>query len=157
MTATPHRVKPGALCARMLATADRNADPHLGAVLLAKAPTDDVPLAVWWLLAESLRHSVRVRRTIEYVEILEVAELCLEASRAGLYAEAALEEIDERPVESVTVEGLFRKCSSLPASSTVRATTCDLARLIVTSRAVTSERLRPAIIAHLDALRLAVQ
>jgi hypothetical protein len=157
MTATPHRVKPAHSSARMLAMTDRNANPHLAAVLLAKPPTDDVPLAVWWLLAESLRHSVRVRRATECVEILDVAELFLEACRAGLYAEAALEEIDEKPIDSVTVEDPARARPSLPASSTVRATTCDLARLIVTSRAVTSERLRRSIIAHLDALRLAVQ
>jgi hypothetical protein len=157
MTALPHHLRPAHSSAHLFARADRTSDPHLAAVLLAKPPADDVPLAVWWLLAESLRHSVRVRRATACVEILDVAELYIEARQAGLYAEAALEEIDEELIASVAVDDAARRRPSLRPSSTVRATTCDLACLIVTSRAVTSERLRGAILAHLDALRLAVQ
>jgi hypothetical protein len=139
-------------------TADRPEDAALAAVLLAKPVADDVPLAVWWFLAESLRHSVRVRRAIEGVESLGAATFRLEVSRALTHAEAALEEIDQRAVGSVPGDDADRphpvlRNPTLRNNATLRVTICALARLMVKSRTVTTIQLRATILAHLQALR----
>jgi hypothetical protein len=140
-----------------LSTADRANDPRLAAVLLAKPLSDDVSLAAWWLLAESLRYSVTVRRATEGVEIRREAELRLDASRAASYAEAALEELGQVPAEPLTVEDSRWVPRALPSNATLRLTTCAIARLIVSSRPVTTAQLRATILAHLDALAYARQ
>jgi hypothetical protein len=157
MTAMPHRVTPAHSSPYPALTPDRPTDPALAAVLLAKPVTDDVPLAVWWFLAESLRHSVSVRRAAEGVEHLGASKFRLQVSRARMYAEAALEEIDQLAVGSVTVDATRWRHPALPSNATLRVTICALACLMVRSRVVTTVQLRATILAHLHALRMATQ
>jgi hypothetical protein len=129
----------------------------LDAVLQGKPPSDEVPVAVWWLLAESLAHSVLVRRATEGVEILDPPSLHLEARRGRLAAEAALERLIDATMSSPAVKDRPIGHRRIPANPTVRTTIRELARLIVTPRCTPAELLRAAILSHLDALRLAAQ
>ncbi len=155
MTAMPHRVMPVHSPTYRAITPVRPTDPALAAVLLAKPLDDDVPLATWWFLAESLRHSVSVRRAAEGVERPSAARLRLQVIRAAMYAEAALEEIDQLAAGSGTVDETHRQHSAPADNATLRVTICALACLIVTSRTITAMQLRGTILAHLQALRLA--
>jgi hypothetical protein len=130
------------------------ADPPLSAVLQGKPPNDDVPLAAWWLIAESLRHSVPVRRAAEGVETLATAELCLEKFQARLASQFALHELGDHSI--------FRKASSEEAAVTgqsspvltLRGTIRNLARLMVRGRPTPTSELVTAIQLHLEALKL---
>ena len=46
-------------------------DVALATVLNGKPLHDEVPHAAWWYVAESLRHSVHVRRSVDGVAILD--------------------------------------------------------------------------------------
>jgi hypothetical protein len=140
-----------------VATDQHSSDPTLAAVLLAKRAADDVPLATWWFLAESLRHSVCVRRAAEGVESLGAAEFERQVNRASLYAETALEEIDQQAANPSTIDDPLWRHPTLPNNATLRVTICALACLMVKSRAVTPVQLKATILAHLRALRLATQ
>jgi hypothetical protein len=140
---------------RKSTTEDHRSDPTLAAVLQRKPCSDEVPLAAWWFLAEALGHSVVVRRAAEGVAIIDAPMLRLAIERARFAAEAALEELDDCLAEPSTDDG--RSAPGIYATvPTVRATTSELARLIVSARATPTDRLRTAILLHLDALRLAV-
>lgn len=152
MTATSHRVLPTESSTFAYVAPDRPVDPTLAAVLLAKPSNDAVPQAVWWYLAESLQHSVTVRRGVQGVETLTAAEIRQQASRARLYAEAALEAV------GLVAAGDNRwRRPDLPSNATLRVTMSALASLLVTSRAVTAVQLRATLLAHLRALDVATQ
>jgi hypothetical protein len=158
MTSMPHDAMPAHLPLYGAAASDRrNDDPTLAAVLLAKQAVDDVPLATWWFLAESLRHSVCVRRAAEGVASLGAAEFELQVSRASLYAETALEELDQQAADPMSAVDVLWRHPALPNNATLRVTICALACLMVKSRAVTPVQLKATILAHLRALRLATQ
>ena len=138
------------------AAPSRPTDRMLAAVLEGKPLADEVPLAVWWFLAESLRHSVIVRRATEGVALLDLPVLRVELGRARRAAEAALEELEcaSSNPETLTDD---RGVPPVAGRPSVRATTRDLARLFVTSRPTLKVRLRSAILDHLEALQCAVQ
>src|SRR4051794_32972370 len=54
-----------------LPAAVRPADATLAALLENKETVDEVPLEAWWHIAESLRHSIAVRRDQEGIQRLE--------------------------------------------------------------------------------------
>ena len=155
MTTTSHRVLPADSPTFGYVAPGRTSDPALAAVLLAKPSNEAVPRAVWWYLADSLHHSVSVRRGVDGVEILAAAEIGQHATRARLYAEAALEAVDKAAANLVTVETTRWRHPDLPNNATLRVTISALACLLVTSRAVTASQLRSTILAHLHALDVA--
>src|SRR3954447_17871281 len=70
-------------------TAFRPTDHRLAALLESKPAADDVPLEAWWHLAESLQHSVAVRRAREGVATLDAAALRQQTYQARWSAQAA--------------------------------------------------------------------
>jgi hypothetical protein len=134
-------------------------DPMLAAVLQGKPAADEIPLAAWWLLAESLSHSVIVRRATERVEIADAPTIHLETKRAWFAAVAALEQLKDPAAKRSGLDAGRVGCRvgsrRRGENPTVRATTRELALLIVSHRTTPIGRLRAAILAHLDALRLA--
>jgi hypothetical protein len=157
MTAMPAYAKFAESFTPRSAAVDYAHDPRLAAVLLGKPVAEEVPLAAWWLLAESLQYAVAVRRVIEGVEALTPPDLGVKAGRARSYGEAALEELDPVPTDAAAVGARTSEPSAPSCAPTLRAMTSVTARLIVSSRTVTVAQLRGAILLYLDALRRAAQ
>jgi hypothetical protein len=132
------------------------ADTPLAAVLQGKPAADEISVATWWLLAESLRQSVLVRRAAEGA-MVPSTEIRLAANRARLGCEAALAELGTTPVDRRL--GCAPRVGSRRAvpPPTLRITIYSLARLIVSARTTSPATLRAAILVHLEALRLAYQ
>ena len=78
-------------------TAFRPTDHRLAALLESKPAADDVPLEAWWHLAESLQHSVAVRRAREGVATLDAAALRQQTYQARWSAQAALAHLGPGP------------------------------------------------------------
>ncbi len=137
--------KPGTACGirHCSITAARPLDARLTAVLESKLSVDEVPLETWWHLAESLRHSIAVRRAREGVAIIDADVLQRASYRAIWSAQAALAHLGE---------GSSKRTAGRPGRPNVRATIRDLARLIVSVRATPLETLRGAVLDHLEAL-----
>jgi hypothetical protein len=122
----------------------RPSDARLAALLESKPSVEEIPLEVWWYIVESLRHSVAVRRAREGVAVLGSEALRCETRRAEWSARAALAQVGGGPSK--------RRTSSRQGEPTVRATICDLARLIVSSRPTALDTVRGAVLDHLQAL-----
>jgi hypothetical protein len=129
----------------------RRNDAALGAVIAGKPRNDEVPRAVWWLLAECLGYSVTVRREAAMGRDRGSSDFGLTMREARFAAGRALDQLDEPT-------GARRPCATeqpgqpRAATSSLRMTVQDLAGLIVTRRATTRVELRRAIHVHLDAL-----
>ncbi len=125
-------------------TAFRPSDQRLAALLESKPATDEVPLETWWHLAESLQHSVVVRRAREGAAVLDAATLEHKTYQARWSAQAALAHLGPGPSRRPPVGRL--------GQPNVRATVRTLARFIVSPRPTPRENLRGAVLDHLDAL-----
>jgi hypothetical protein len=122
-----------------------NADPALVAVLRGKPADEEITQATWWLVADSLRFSVQVRRWAEGVPELSARKLDQVAECARRSAQVALAELGRDLSEPAPHDALV-------ATATIRITMHELARLVVSPRATTAARLRVALEAHLEAL-----
>jgi hypothetical protein len=129
---------------------ERSKDTALAAVLMGK-PVERIPIAAWWFVADSLRSSVEVRRSVLGIAVLTHAEFYAELERAKECARAAMEEIsDEQWSGTPLLAGSIADCGR-PAA-TLRVTIHELARLIVTPRETTPVRLGGSLCTHLQAL-----
>lgn len=122
---------------------DQPLDSRLAAVLELKPSSDEVPLEVWCHLVESLRHSITVRRAREGVEVPDPRDLQHATHQAIWSARAALAHLGEGTSERAVRPG---------GSLSVRTTMRDLTHLIVTGRSTPLDRLRRAVLSHLEAL-----
>jgi hypothetical protein len=123
----------------------RTSDASLTAVIHGKPPSDQVPTAVWWFLAECLEHSVTIRRALDGAAALPHHALLLIVKRARFAGEAALDELDAPPKR-----GQFDATAVEPPA--LHVSIRDLARIVVTHRRTPAEILRQAIHAHLAVL-----
>jgi hypothetical protein len=122
----------------------RPSDPRLAAVLDGKPPADEVPIEAWWHLADSLQHAVSVRRAREGVELLDVEDLRRATYKARWSAQAALAHLGQGSTTWPTAG----RCGQPSVRTSIR----DLARLIVSARLTPVDKLRGAVLNHLDAL-----
>jgi hypothetical protein len=122
----------------------RRADPRLAAVLDGKPAADEVPLEVWWHLADSLQHAVSVRRAREGVELLDLDDLNRETYKARWSAQAALAHLGQ----GAAIWPVADRRDKLSVRTSIR----DLARLIVSARPTPMDKLRGAVLNHLEAL-----
>lgn len=126
-------------------------DAALLALLRGKPSDDEIPTAVWWLIAETLRTSVALRRTLAVPGQEQAAAL---ADDALLLTEAALEELvtatgaHPTPVEvrSSRADGRYRRGFGLQLSILF------LARMLVSHTPTAPTRLANTLAAHLRAL-----
>lgn len=122
-------------------------DPPLSAVLHGKPGSDEVPVIAWWFLAESLKHSVLARRSVEGIATLSSTGLAHETMLARTAAEAAMH-------ETGGMDGCRNAVLRDPGSTpTLRDTIYTLARLIVSSRPTSRDHLATAVDRYLEALR----
>src|SRR5256885_1330444 len=70
-------------------------DAALAALLRTKPTEEEIPSAVWWLIAETLRTSVTIRRVVCGHQSAEDEELTALVNEAKLLTEAALAELAE--------------------------------------------------------------
>jgi hypothetical protein len=135
---------PAEASARCPISAVRPPDPRLAAVLDGKPPGDEVPMEAWWHLADSLQHAVSVRRAREGVELLDADNLKRETYQAQWSAQAALAHLGQGP--AIWPDTGHRRQLS------VRLSIRDLARLMVSARPTPIDKLRGAVLHHLEAL-----
>jgi hypothetical protein len=133
-------------------------DAALAALLRTKPTDDEIPAAVWWLIAEALRTSVTIRRTLAVDNSPEREDMPILVSEAILLTEAALAELGEvtgaRPTPLSLVPpagGSARPVRTRPAFG-LQLSVLFLARMLVTHRATTPQRLANTLAAHLRAL-----
>jgi hypothetical protein len=146
--------------------ADSVGDAALAALLRSKPHDEAIPASVWWLIAETLRTSVTVRRTMTTGGSQgERDDLPMLVTEATLLAEAALAELAEatgaRPTP-ISVPAVPHHSGRAAAHSGRAAATRPvfglhlsvlfLARLLVSHRTTTPQRLANTVSAHVRAL-----
>jgi hypothetical protein len=133
-------------------------DAALAALLRTKPHDDEVPSAVWWLLAETLRTSVTIRRAVTSGSEPDVDELTMLFTEATLLTEAALAELTETTGARPMLVGVpasrsdkSRIAATRPAFG-LQLSVLFLARMLVSHRVTTPQRLANTLAAHLRAL-----
>jgi hypothetical protein len=140
--------------------ADAVGDAALAALLQAKPGDDEIPPAVWWLIAETLRTSVTIRRTVAADLARDREDLPMLIAEATLLTEAALADLAEatgaRPTPLAMPSApkyLSRPNPTRPAFG-LQLSVLFLARLLVSHRATSAQRLANTLAAHLRALNV---
>jgi hypothetical protein len=126
-------------------------DAALASLLRTKPPGETITASVWWLIAEILRTSVTIRRTLATGGSPgERDDLPMLVSEATLLTEAALAELADctgaRPTPIAVPPSGRRETLGLQLS------VLFLARLLVSHRVTSPQRLANTLAAHLRAL-----
>jgi hypothetical protein len=122
-------------------------DAALAALLANKPDDEQVPVGVWWLVAEALRTSVTIRRTLTTGIAPEYEELPMLVAESTLLCRTALDELATAGgVQPTPVDAPERP------SFGFRPSLLLLARMMVNSRPTSPQRLANALAAHLRAL-----
>lgn len=142
-------------------------DAALAALLRTKPNEETIPAAVWWLIAETLRTSVTIRQVVSGTETASQTELSVLVAEATLLTEAALAELVEttgaRPTPLALIpSGRTPVPSRRDASRTaptrpafgLQMSVLFLARLLVSHRVTTPQRLANTLSAHLRAVAM---
>jgi hypothetical protein len=133
-------------------------DAALGALLRCKPPDEQIPAAVWWLTAETLRTSVAVRRVAAANLPTDADELAMLITEATLLTDAALAELAETtgtrptPVAVPSHRGVPVARSATRPAFGLQLSVLFLARMLVSHRVTTAQRLANTLAAHLRAL-----
>jgi hypothetical protein len=134
-------------------------DAALAALLRTKPRDEQVPSAVWWLIAETLRTSVTIRRAVNGSPGADTDELPMLVTEARLLTDAALAELAEttgvRPTPiAVPSQPGFGEAANSPTrpSFGLQLSVLFLARMMVSHRATSPQRLANTLAAHLRAL-----
>jgi hypothetical protein len=129
---------------------ERLGDAALTAVLRTKPDDDQVPTSVWWLIAESLRTSVAIRRALTARLPVEPHDMAVLVTEAGLLTDLALAELTDatgaRPALAQVSEPVGRPEFGLQVGVLV------LARMLVSHRVTSPQRLANVLAAHRRAL-----
>jgi hypothetical protein len=140
------------------ALAETVGDAALAALLRTKPGDETIPASVWWLIAESLRTSVTIRRTLTTGGAPgDQDDLPMLVTEAELLTDAALVELAEQtgarptPIAVPTVDHDRSRPSTRPAFG-LQLSVLFLARLLVSHRLTTPQRLANTLAAHLRAL-----
>jgi hypothetical protein len=140
------------------AFAESAGDAALAALLRTKPTDDEIPATVWWLIAETLRTSVTIRRTLATDISPEREDLPMLVAEARLLTEAALAELAEMtgarptPLSLVTQSSTEARSPATRPSFGLQLSVLFLARMLVTHRVTTPQRLANTLAAHIRAL-----
>jgi hypothetical protein len=133
-------------------------DAALAALLRTKPRDEEIPAAVWWLVAEALRTSVTIRRCAVSGAAGDADELPTLVAEATLLTEAALAELAEVTGARPTPIAVPRERTDASRTAPTRPTfglqlsVLFLARMLVSHRVTTPQRLANTLSAHLRAL-----
>jgi hypothetical protein len=143
------------------AFAETVGDAALTALLQTKPREDEIPSAVWWLIAETLRTSVEIRRALAAPVTAERGDLQMLLTEARLLTDAALAELAETTGARPTPIAVPRfgtppavKDATRPAFG-LQLSVLFLARMLVTHKTTSPQRLANTLSAHLRALTAA--
>jgi hypothetical protein len=142
------------------ALAESVGDAALAALLRNKPADDPIPSAVWWLIAETLRTSVTIRRTLTTDLSPEREDLPILVAEARLLTEAALAELAEAtaarptPLSLVAPERKPASARTTRPAFGLQLSVMFLARMLVSHHSTTPQRLANTLAAHLRALAL---
>jgi hypothetical protein len=141
------------------AFAETVGDAALAALLHTKPADELVPSAVWWLVAETLRTSVTIRRAVAAHLPEEAEDLPMLINEAVILTEAALAELAETTGARPTPMSIPRAREDHSATPTrpafgLQLSVLFLARMLVSHRVTTPQRLANTLSAHLRALAL---
>jgi hypothetical protein len=140
------------------ALAESIGDAALVALLRTKPGDDPIPASVWWLIAETLRTSVTIRRTVTTATGPELEDLPILVMEARLLTEAALAELADltgsRPIPVDAAAPALDRPEPTPTRPAfgLQLSVLFLARILVSSRVTTPQRLANTLAAHLRAL-----
>jgi hypothetical protein len=136
-------------------------DAALAALLHTKPGAETIPSSVWWLIAETLRTSVTIRRTLATGGGPgDRDDLPILITEATLLTEAALAELAETTGSRPTPIAMPSTDREAPRPSPTRPvfglqlSVLFLARLLVSHRVTSPQRLANTLAAHLRALAL---
>ncbi|HEX3824075.1 MAG TPA: hypothetical protein VHV79_06400 [Mycobacteriales bacterium] len=136
--------------------ADAFGDAALASLLQAKPGDDLIPAAVWWLIAETLRTSVTIRRTVAADLARDREDLPMLIAEATLLTEAALADLAEatgaRPTPLATPSAPKYLSNPTRPAFGLQLSVLFLARLLVSHRTTSPQRLANTLAAHLRAL-----
>jgi hypothetical protein len=138
--------------------ADTVGDAALAALLRTKPGEDLIPAPVWWLIAETLRTSVTIRRTVAADLARDREDLPMLIAEATLLTKAALADLADatgaRPTPLAVPAPpryLSRANPTRPAFG-LQLSVLFLARMLVSHRVTSPQRLANTLAAHLRAL-----
>jgi hypothetical protein len=140
------------------ALAETVGDAALAALLHTKPRDEAVPSAVWWLIAESLRTSVSIRRVLTTGGAPgDRDDLPMLITEAALLTEAALAELAETTGATPTPiampdSGEGRRRLTTRPTFGLQLSVLFLARMLVSHRSTSPQRLANTLAAHLRAL-----
>ena len=139
--------------------ADSVGDVALAALLRTKPPDDGIPAAVWWLIAETLRTSVTIRRTLAAENSPDREDLPILVARGPVARRGRTwPSSPRRPARARPRCPWCRRRADAPSGgasgrrSGCSSACCCLARMLVSHRATTPQRLANTLAAHLRAL-----
>jgi hypothetical protein len=140
------------------AIAESVGDAALAALLRTKPGDDEIPASVWWLIAETLRTSVTIRRTLASDISPEREDLPMLVAEARLLTEAALAELAEltgarpTPLSLVSPPPEAARHVGVRPTFGLQLSVLFLARMLVSHRPTTPQRLANTLAAHIRAL-----
>jgi hypothetical protein len=133
-------------------------DAALAALLRSKPSDDPIPNSVWWLIAETLRTSVTIRRTLTTDISPEREDLSILLAEARLLTDAALAELAETtgarptPLMLVHSDPTTTRLGGARPQFGLQLSVLFLARMLVSHRVTTPQRLANTLAAHVRAL-----
>jgi hypothetical protein len=137
--------------------AERVGDAALASLLQQKPLDEGIPASVWWLVAESLRTSSAVRRTLAVDASPDREDLPMMIAESQLLAQAALAELRDAtgacpvPVDATDPRDRRSTATTRPTFG-LQLSVLVLARMLVSHRATSPLRLANTLAAHLRAL-----
>ncbi|HTR69308.1 MAG TPA: hypothetical protein VMH41_03655 [Mycobacteriales bacterium] len=140
------------------ALAETVGDAALAALLHTKPADEQIPSAVWWLIAESLRTSVDIRRTLTSPALTGETPLGVLVAEATLLTDAALAELVETTGAQPTPIAAPPTSDSPGGPTPTRPafglslSVMFLARMLVTHRPTSPQRLANTLAGHQRAL-----
>jgi hypothetical protein len=131
-------------------------DAALVALLQTKPEGEQIPSSVWWLIAETLRTSVSLRRAVQFglpadgTSAAEAIEMMVNEAR--LLTEAALDELAQTTGARPTAIVVPAEPSKVRPAFGLQLSILFLARMLVSHSITQPERLANTLAAHLRAL-----
>jgi hypothetical protein len=126
-------------------------DAAMVALLRGKPADEAIPTAVWWLVAEALRTTVAARRSLTLPARADDEDFTVLLVEALLLTDAALEELlDGGEVQPDAVEPV--SAITTGSRGELHRGTLTLARLLVSHRPTSPQRLGGALASHAAAL-----
>jgi hypothetical protein len=135
-------------------------DAALAGLLRTKPAAETIPASVWWLISETLRTSVTIRRTVNGVRTPGGEDLSILIAESILLTEAALADLAEAtgarptPVSVPSMPHDLSHPGGTRPEFDLQLSILFVARMLVSHNVTTPQRLANTLAAHLRALTI---